>query len=130
MWQAWQKVSLPIATCTRYTPDSRTADDEVVLFLRENLDTDDNWINYFSVPRSNSGNAKNRAIVIHKGSNNGWGSWICSKDKGGRCLHIQQAKHHLDMCRTGDPSAPPPPEDLGEEEAAAAEALRERSISE
>lgn len=106
----------------------KQADDEVILFLRENLDMDDNWINYFSVPRSSSGNAKNRAVVIHKGSNKGWGSWSCSKDKGDQCLHIKQAKHHLNMCRMGDPSAPPP-EDLEEEEAAAAEVLQEKSIS-
>lgn len=129
MCRALQKVFLLQSPVLAMHLTQKFADDEVVLFLRENLDTDDNWINYFSVPRSNSGNAKNRAIVIHKGSNKGWGLWTCSKDKGNRCPHIQQAKHHLDMCRTGDPSAPPPPEDLGEEAAAAAEALRGGTVS-
>ncbi|KAF9455679.1 hypothetical protein BDZ94DRAFT_1302959 [Collybia nuda] len=79
------------------------------------------------VPRSNSENAKNQAIVIHKGLDAGWGSWACSKDKGDRCHHINKARHYLDMCQTGDPSTPAP--EYSEEELAAEQSVCNKPIN-
>lgn len=40
--------------------------------------------------------ASNRAIVIHKGLDNGDGDWQCGKDSGRHgCIHIAAAQHFM-----------------------------------
>lgn len=75
-------------------------DDSVVLVTRERMD-EKRHIHRFSVEREGY---LSRAIVTHKGRDDGGGSWRCSKDTGS-CMHVKDAQDHLQRLLKGDPDA-------------------------
>ena len=69
-------------------------DEPVILFTRESCDGD-RYINRFSVESTGSTQVSSRAIVTHEGTDTGIGQWMCTKDGGGSCTHINAARNHL-----------------------------------
>lgn len=88
------------------------ADTPAILFSRQNT-VGEEHVNYFSVPSYNS-SIKNRAIVIHEGSDGGKGSWKCSKHSGSKCFHIGRGRVGLNTFIKRDPDGPALPEEEDE----------------
>jgi hypothetical protein len=79
-------------------------DETVILFLREMCEGG-TYLNRFSVASQTSRQVNSRAIVSHEGSDRGDGEWTCTKDGGGKCLHIKVARDHLQKLLQKDPDA-------------------------
>lgn len=57
---------------------------------------------------------KNRAIIIHEGSDDGKGLWSCSRHSGNKCFHISRGRVGLNMFIMRDPDGPALPEEDNE----------------
>lgn len=77
------------------------------MFSRE-ASEDQSITHLFSVAVPGQRSVKNRSIVYHIGSDNGSGSWTCSKDGNSHCGHISSARHHLQKLVHADPHAHDP----------------------
>ena len=80
----------------------------VVMFLRDVSVQNQATIHLFSVASAGHSSVKYRSIVYHEGSDDGSGSWSCSRDGKSQCGHITSARHHLQRLVHVDPYARDP----------------------
>ena len=74
------------------------------MFSQEAI-ADQSITHLFSVSTPGQRSVKYRSIVYHVRSENGLGSWTCSRDGNSHCGHISSARHHLQKLVHADPHA-------------------------
>ena len=87
---------------------SRSVESSVFCFSRCPISIDhdnETFSEHFSVHTPGQRGIKSRAIVQHEGGSSGEGSWTCSKDTSGQCVHIKLARDYLQKLLDVDPLA-------------------------